>query len=137
RYDDYFVKGQPYLDGYRAIFIRGAPMVNALAAGGVRGEFRGHSPADRDRIVGTLKDQAAVMETPWQCSLVVSFNAKKKPLDDQRIRRALSLAIDRWAGAEALQKIALVRHVGGVLRPGDALAISPSELEKLPGVSRN
>ena len=137
RFDNYFVKGQPYLDSYRAIFIRGAPMVNALAAGEVMIEFRGHSPADRDRIVGTLKDQAAVMETPWQCSLVVSFNAKKKPFDDQRIRRALSLAIDRWAGAEALQKIALVRHVGGVLRPGDALAISPSELEKLPGFSRD
>src|SRR5687768_14911034 len=81
RNDAYFVKGQPYLDSYRAIFIRGAPMVNALAAGEVMIEFRGHSPADRDRMLGTLKDQATVMETPWQCSLVVSFNTKKKPFD--------------------------------------------------------
>jgi peptide/nickel transport system substrate-binding protein len=137
RFDGYFVKGQPYLDSYRAIFIRGAPMVNALAAGEVMVEFRGHSPADRDRILGTLKDQAVVMESPWQCSLVVSFNTKKKPFDDQRIRKALSLAIDRWAGAEALQKIALVRHVGGLMRPGDSLATPPLELEKLPGFSRD
>jgi peptide/nickel transport system substrate-binding protein len=41
RFDGYFVKGQPYLDGYRAIFISGAPMVNALAAGELRlrGQF--------------------------------------------------------------------------------------------------
>ena len=137
RFDGYFMKGQPYLDSYRAIFIKGAPMVNALAAGEVMIEFRGHSPADRDRILGTLKDSAAVMETPWVCNLVVSFNARKKPFDDARVRKALSLAIDRWGGAEALQKIALVRHVGGVLRPGYELAISRAELEKLPGFSRD
>ena len=137
RFDGYFMKGQPYLDSYRAIFIKGAPMVNALAAGEVMIEFRGHSPADRDRILGTLKDSAAVMETPWVCNLVVSFNARKKPFDDVRVRKALSLAIDRWGGAEALQKIALVRHVGGVLRPGYELAVSRAELEKLPGFSRD
>jgi peptide/nickel transport system substrate-binding protein len=137
RNDAYHVKGQPYLDNFRAIFISGASMVNALSAGEVMAEFRGHSPADRDRIVNTLKDQALVQETPWQCNLVVSFNTRKKPFDDQRVRKALSLAIDRWGGAEALQKIALVRHVGGLLRPGDGLATTAKELEALPGFSRN
>ena len=32
-FDEYHVQGQPYLDGFRAIFMSGAPMVNALAAG--------------------------------------------------------------------------------------------------------
>ena len=44
-----FREGQALSDGYLAIFIAGAPMVNALAAGEVLAEFRGHSPADRDR----------------------------------------------------------------------------------------
>ena len=88
-------------------------MVNALAAGEVLAEFRGHSPADRDRLVKALGDKAAVQETPWVCSLVVTFNTKKKPFDDVRVRQALSLAIDRWGGAQALSKVALVRHVGG------------------------
>ena len=108
-------------------------MVNALAAGQVLAEFRGHSPADRDRLVQALGDRAVVLESPWVCSLVVSFNTKKKPFDDPRVRQALSLAIDRWAGAQALQKIALVRHVGGLLRPGYDLAISEQDLVKLPG----
>ena len=112
-------------------------MVNALAGGQVLAEFRGQSPADRDRLVQALGDKAVVVESPWVCSLVVSFNTKKKPFDDPRVRRALSLAIDRWEGAQALQKIALVRHVGGVLRPGYEFAISEQDLVKQPGFSRD
>jgi peptide/nickel transport system substrate-binding protein len=137
KFDGYFESGKPYLDGYRAVFISGAPMVNALAGGQVLAEFRGQSPADRDRLVQALGDKAVVVESPWVCSLVVSFNTKKKPFDDQRVRKALSLAIDRWEGAQALQKIALVRHVGGLLRPGYDLAISEQDLVKQPGFSRD
>ncbi len=138
RFEDYFVKGRPYLDRYRAIFITNtAARVNALQAGEVLSEFRGHSPADRDKLVKALGDKVEVLESPWICSLVVTFNAEKKPFDDARVRRALSLAVDRWQGAEALSKIALVRHVGGVLRPGYELATPPEELEKLPGFSRD
>lgn len=137
RFDQYFDKGKPYLDGFRAVFIKGAPMVNALASGQVLAEFRGHSPADRDRIVQALGDKAVVQESPWVCSLVVSFNTKKKPFDDARVRRALSLAIDRWAGSQALSKIALVRDVGGLLRPGYELAASENELSSYPGFSKD
>jgi len=137
KFKDYFEKGKPHLEGFLALFIAGAPMVNALAAGEVLAEFRGHSPADRDRIVKTLGAKAVVQETPWVCSLVVTFNTKKKPFDDARVRRALSLGIDRWGGAQALSKIALVRHVGGLLRPGYDLAASEKELISYPGFSKD
>ena len=137
KFEGYFEKGKPYLNGYVAIFISGAPMVNALAAGEVLVEFRGQSPADRDRLLKTLGDKAVVQETPWVCSLVVTFNTKKKPFDDVRVRRALSLAVDRWAGAQALSKVALVRWVGGILRPGYDLAASEKELVTYPGWSKD
>ena len=137
KFKDYFEKGKPHLDGFLAIFIAGAPMVNALSAGEVLAEFRGHSPADRDRIVKALGDKAVVQETPWVCSLVVTFNTKKKPFDDVRVRRALSLAVDRWGGAQALSKVALVRHVGGLLRPGYDLAASEKELLTYPGFAKD
>ncbi|MBM3358946.1 MAG: ABC transporter substrate-binding protein [Betaproteobacteria bacterium] len=137
KFDGYFEKGKPYLNGFLAIFIGGAPMVTALSAGEVVAEFRGHSPADRDRIMKALGDRAVVQETPWVCSLVVTFNTKKKPFDDARVRRALSLAIDRWSGAQALSKVALVRHVGGILRPGYELAASEKELLTYPGFAKD
>lgn len=138
KFKDYHVKGKPHLDGYRAIFIRNtAARVNALQAGEVLSEFRGHSPADRDKLKAALGDKIEVHESPWICSLVVTFNTQKKPFDDVRVRRALSLAIDRWQGAEALSKIALVRHVGGLLRPGYELATPPAELAGLPGYGKD
>src|SRR4029077_1038973 len=99
--------------------------------------FRGESPADRDRLVKSLGDKAMVQESPWVCSLVVTFNTKKKPFDDARVRRALSLSIDRWGGAQALSKVALVRHVGGLLRPGYDLAANEKELLAYPGFSKD
>jgi peptide/nickel transport system substrate-binding protein len=138
RFDGYFEKGKPYLDGYRAIFIRNtAARVNALQAGEVLAEFRGHSPADRDKLVKALGDKVNVYEQPWCCVLVVTINSEKKPFDDVRVRRALSLAVDRWGGAEPLSKIALVRWVGGVLRPGYELAAQENELLEYPGFSKD
>ena len=63
KFDGYFETGKPYLDGYRAVFISGAPMVNALAGGQVLAEFRGQSPADRDRLVQALGDKAVVQSS--------------------------------------------------------------------------
>jgi peptide/nickel transport system substrate-binding protein len=138
RFADYYEKDKPYLDGFRAFFIvNSAARINALQAGEVLSEFRGHSPADRDKLVNALGDKVEVLESPWVCSLVVSFNTEKKPFDEAKVRRALSLALDRWKGAEALSKIALVRHVGGLLRPGYDLATPEAELVKLPGFDKD
>jgi peptide/nickel transport system substrate-binding protein len=137
RFDGYFDKGKPYLDGFRAVFMKGSAMVNALQGGQIQAEFRGLAPADRDKVKAALGDKAVVEESPWLCKFDLFFNTKKKPYDDVRVRHALSQAIDRWKGAQNLSRIAFVRAVGGVLRPGDKLATPEAELEKLPGFARD
>ncbi len=61
------------------------------------------------------------------------LNHKRKPFDDVRVRRALTLAIDRWHGAPQLAKIANVRTVGGIVFPGSPLAADNEELQDIAG----
>ena len=56
--DNYFKKGLPYLDGFKGIFtLQAAAMLNAVQGGQVLGEFRGISPAERDRLVAAMGDK--------------------------------------------------------------------------------
>ncbi|MGH7424492.1 MAG: ABC transporter substrate-binding protein, partial [Candidatus Methylomirabilales bacterium] len=135
---DYFMKGRPYLDGYRAIFIKDtAPRAAAVRGGQALIEFRGFNPVVRDDLVRALGDKIKVQESPWICNMTVAINNEKKPFDDVRVRRALTLAIDRWKGSEALSKISIMKPVGGLMRPGSEFAASEAELSKLAGFGKD
>ncbi|MGH7888061.1 MAG: ABC transporter substrate-binding protein [Candidatus Binatia bacterium] len=135
---NYYIPGRPYLDSFRAIFIRDtAPRVAAVRSGQVAVEFRSFSPVARDDIVKTLGNKAVVQESPWICNLAVTINNEKKPFDDPRVRRALSLAIDRWGASQALSQISLMKFVGGLFRPRSQFATPEAELTKLTGFGKN
>lgn len=137
RFKDYFKPNLPYLDGFHALFLQGPTLVNALQAGQIMADFRSVTTADRDRLRQALGNKIAVHESPWLDSLIVVFNTKKKPFDDARVRRALSLAIDRWQAAEILPRSTIMRHVGAFLRPGYALAAREEDLVTMPGFSKD
>jgi peptide/nickel transport system substrate-binding protein len=108
----------------------------------IRGErahiqFRGFSPAERDSLVSALGNKITVQESPWDCVLMVAMHHEKKPFDDKRVRRALSLALDRWEASKTLSKIAIVKDVAGIQVPGTPYATPPEELEKLAGYGKD
>ncbi len=137
RFDKYYRQDRPYLDSFRAITMTPSATVNGLIGKQIMAEFRGFSPPERDRIVKGLGDAANVQEGPWLLHQDVTFNAQRKPFDDPRVRRALSLAIDRWGAAKALGRISTLRDVGGVMMPGGQWAATEDDLLKLPGFGRD
>src|SRR5215831_10403885 len=135
---NYWDKGKPYLDGYRALFISSSSaQVAAIRGERAHIQFRGFSPAERDTLKTALGDKITVQESPWDCILLVAINHQKKPFDDKRVRRALTLALDRYEGSKALSKIAIVKEVAGVQVPGTPYATPPDELAKLAGYSKD
>jgi len=134
RNPDYYRKGLPYLDGFTAIYApKQAVRVEAIRADRAATEFRGLPPVTRDELKGALDGKLSVQESDWNCGNLVIPNNQKKPFDDPRVRRALTLAIDRWHGAPPLSKIAVVRTVGGIVFPGSPLAATKPELEQIAG----
>ena len=133
RFDQYFRKDRPYLDGYRAIFVRSNTVVSGLRGGQYDAEFRGRTPQERDQLLETMKDKVTVQEGPWVTNILLTFNTERKPFDDVRVRRALTLAIDRWGGSESMGKVSLIKDVSGAFRPGAEWSLPKSELEQMPG----
>jgi len=137
RWDRYFLPGKPYLDGYQADFIPANAVIAAYKSGHIAAEFRGVTPPQRDDLAEALGDRIQTSESPWLSNLLVVFNTKRQPFDDARVRRALSLAIDRWGAAAKLQGSTFLKYVGGVMRPGSSMATPEAELVTMPGFSRD
>ena len=134
RNTDYYHPGLPYLDGFVGVYApKQAVRVDAMRSDRAAIDFRNLPPAARDELVAALGDKIAVQESDLNCGNMVTPNQKRKPFDDVRVRRALTLAVDRWNSAPALAKIAVVRTVGGVVFPGSPLAGTTEELQQIAG----
>jgi peptide/nickel transport system substrate-binding protein len=138
RNPDYFIKDRPYLDGYK-FYISPETAVRAAAvrSGRAHIEFRGLPTSEVEAITRQLGNKVVVQEAPTPGWWAVSFNHKVKPFDDVRVRKALTLAIDRYTMSKVLFPLTGLKGVGGLVRPGSEWAMSPAELEKLPGFGRD
>lgn len=137
KFDGYFKKGLPYLDAIEIPILAGPSMVNAFVAGQIHADFRGMTPGDRDRVMAARGDGVTLFESASPGMQMFTFNTRKPPFDDVRVRKALTLAVDRWAGAEALKKLLFFNNVGATMRPGSQWARTDAELAGLPGWGRD
>jgi peptide/nickel transport system substrate-binding protein len=133
RFDDYFRKGQPYLDRLESYTMDGPAVVNAIQSGQVATDFRGVNPKGAERLKGALGDGITLYSGPSLTHFLVTFNSSKPPLDDERVRRALNLAIDRWDAAKSLGINTEMRYPGGIFMPGGRFAASEAELKQFVG----
>ena len=138
RNPDYFIKDRPYLNGYK-FFISPETAVRAAAIRSGRAyiEFRDLPLSEAEAIKKQLGDKVVVQHTAMVGQFGIAINNTIKPFTDVRVRRALTLGIDRYTGGRVLFPLTGLKHVGGLMRPGTEWAIPPDELEKLPGFWRD
>ena len=138
RNPDYFVKDRPYLNGYK-FFISTETSVRAAAIRSGRAdiEFRDLPLSEVESIKKQLGDKVVVQQTPFVIHFDIAMNNTVKPFTDVRVRKALTLGLDRYTGGRVLYPLTGLRDVGGLTRPGTEWAMSPAELEKFPGFWRD
>ena len=138
RNPDYFVKDRPYLDGYK-FFISTETSVRAAAIRSGRAyiEFRDMPNSEAEAIKKQLGDKIVVQHTPMTGQVGFTLNTTVKPFNDIRVRKALTLAIDRYTGGRVLANLTGLKDVGALLRPGTEFALTDSELQALPGFGKD
>jgi peptide/nickel transport system substrate-binding protein len=134
RNPDYFVKDRPYLDGYK-FFISPETSVRAAAirSGRAHIEFRDLPNAEVEAIKKQLGDKVSVQTTPMTGQFGIAINNAAKPFNDIRVRKAVTLGLDRYTAGKVLYGITGLKLVGGLMRPGSEWAMPEAELQKLPG----
>jgi len=138
RNPNYWKKGLPYLDKITYFIIKDtSARATALRSGRVDVEFRGFPPADADAIKEQLGDKVVVAYPRAISNWGVAINVDKKPFDDERVRKALTLAIDRYDMAKTLAPLTGLQTVGGLLHPDSPWALSGEELQALPGYGKD
>jgi len=131
RNEKYWNQGLPYLDGIE--FYHGLPFSTELGSAVLSGR------TDYARIVDPVTARKA-KATPGMSSLnfyqsVIQGtwpNAKKKPFDDPRVRRAVHLVLDKHVLVDVVQDVAPMM-VGGFIYPFSEFATPLDQLEKRLG----
>jgi peptide/nickel transport system substrate-binding protein len=128
---NYWNKGLPYLDGIE--FYNLLPFSPELAAGVLSGRVdyaRAVDPGTARRAaatpgMSTVKFYQSVIHATW-------MNAKRKPFDDPRVRRAMHLIFDKQVLVDVVQDVSPLM-VGGFIYPFSEFATPKNQLANRPG----
>jgi peptide/nickel transport system substrate-binding protein len=133
KFPGYFRPGLPYLDKLEFIILANAAVVPALSSGQVDADFFTFSQPLQQQIARARGDKTVFDTAAMTTMSFVAFNTRRKPFDDVRVRRALTLAIDRKGGDASLPKLIAVKGYSPIYRPGTAYSLPADRVAALPG----
>ena len=134
----YWVKDHPYLDGITFVLIQDSATRLAAARThqvNMTGKiFEAFSPAEVETI---KKDAPSVTFLPVRSTPGpwLFMNSRKSPFSDLRVRRAVSLAIDRDAAIKVVAQGS--GKLGGYFNILEGWDLTDQELRQIPGYSAN
>jgi peptide/nickel transport system substrate-binding protein len=131
RNPNYWNKGLPYLDGIEFYHILPfSPELGAAILSGRVDYARALDPATARRAatiqgMSTAKFYQSVIHATW-------MNAKRKPFDDPRVRRAMHLLFEKQVLVDVVKDVAPLL-VGGFIYPFSEFATPMDQIAKRPG----
>ena len=135
---DYWRPGRPYLDGleYRIITSQATRVLTFIAG---QTDMTGGTTTVSANALKDIRAQVpkAVCETnAGNVTATLLINHKAPPFDNPKVRRAISLAIDRRGFAKATQGDG---RVGGIIMspPYGNWGLTPEQLEQVPGFGKD
>jgi len=138
RNPNYWKKGLPYMDGIKYYIIKDdGARAKAIRSDRADVEFRGFPPAEVEAITGQLGDKVTVAYPGQPVHWGIAFNVDKKPFDDERVRKAMSLALDRYDMAKTLAPLTGLDAVTGPISPDVPWGLEGEELQALPGFGKD
>jgi peptide/nickel transport system substrate-binding protein len=138
RNPNYWKQGLPYLDGVKYFIIKDDnARAKSIRSDRTDVEFRGFNPTEMESMKNQLGERVNIAHPGTPVHWSVAINVDKKPFDDARVRKALSLAIDRYEMAKIIGPLTSLDTIGGPQPPGSLGALSPEELQQLPGFSKD
>ena len=115
----YWKQGLPYMDGIKYyVMLDDGARAKALRSDRVDVEFRGFAPAEVEGIKNQMGDKMTVAYPGQPGHWGVAINVDKKPFDDERVRKAMSLALDRYDMAKTLAPLTGLDTPAGPISPG-------------------
>ena len=130
RNKEYHVKDRPYLDGLDIyVMPQEASRDAALQSGQV--QIGGMGAGSAAALKAAIGEKAVYSKRSSLGFAVLNFNTSKAPWNDERVRRAVNLAISKEQSIKIISKGEGV--IGGYLLPGGDWALPEAEIRKVPG----